>query len=369
MHLFVQPLKSNFSLVRKKTHWYSSTYSKDWNEVHLPLLYSDYYVVVFAEKAGNFSLLSTVSDYVIPRPGNSGLIEVNQTQHYSVEVSFYSPPIHTDPQKNIGDLQYTVYYYMYDRNRHMYACNNVTEIELCYRAHILWTPCGLRRSNPTEMKTLTYSSDDTQSGAGVGIDHVQVIKHSVHFHDLPLGKQLFFNVLVRSRNHSISMSYRGVQTSLHFDRVYTSLDADLISDLTLSIAYTTLAASTICVVFQCFSQYKMHSSVMAQVRASYLKSLKSSDKEVSTKVSTYITEDTKESDSPSYSNTDQTPDRSKLTGENEYVFSEDDSSPHSPGSPRSPVSFEEYADDMDRSPAKSDADILEDLLVATSPID
>ena len=42
--------------------------------------------------------------------------------------------------------------------------------------------------------------------------------------------------------------------------------------------------------------------------------------------------------------------------------------PHSPDS-RSPVSFEDYADDMDRSPAKSDADILEELLVATSPID
>ena len=206
----------------------------------------------------------------------------------------------------------------------------------------------------------------------MGIDHVYSVKHTVSFHDLPLEKQLFFNVLVHSRNHSISMSYRGVQTSLHFDRVYTSLDADLISDLTLSIAYTTLAASTICVVFQCFSQYKMHSSVMAQVTASYLKSLKSSDKEVSTKVSTYITEDTKESDSPRYPDTDQSPDGSNLIGENEYVFSEDDSSPHSPGSPRSPVSFEEYPpsgreDDMDRSPAKSDADLLEELLSVTSP--
>ena len=75
-------LKIKISILEEKVQYLESlisknsnvkgTYSKDWNEVHLPLLYSDYYVVVFAEKAGNFSLLSTVSDYVIPRPGNSG---------------------------------------------------------------------------------------------------------------------------------------------------------------------------------------------------------------------------------------------------------------------------------------------------------
>merc|ERR1711871_710261 len=118
-----------------------------------------------------------MGDYVIPRPGNSGLIQINQTQHYSVEVSFYSPPIYADWQKNIGDLRYTVYYYMY-------ACKNASEIELCHRAHILWTPCGLRRSNPTETKTLAYSSVGKSNGADLGIDHVYSVKHTVSFHDL-----------------------------------------------------------------------------------------------------------------------------------------------------------------------------------------
>ena len=376
MHLFVQPLKSNFSVVRKETHWYNSTYSKDWNEVHIPLVYSDYYVVVFAEKAGNFSLLTAISDYVIPRPGNFGLIEVNQTQHYSVEVSFYSPPIHSDIQKNIGELLYTVYYYTYDKNRHMHACKNATDVELCYRAHILWTPCGLHRSSPKEIKTVAYKSDNKLPEATANVDGVQVLKHSVTFHDLPLEKQLFFNVLVHATNHSISMSYRGVQTSLYFGRVYTSLGNELIFSLTLSMVYTLLLATAICVCFQWFVQYDMHKSVMADMRASYLKSLKSSDKEITTKVSAYIAEETKDSDLAHSRDSDMpigSPDGSDLINESEYVFSEDESSPNSPGSPLSPASYEgspaSFGNDMDRSPAKSDADILEELLVATSPSD
>ena len=103
----------------------------------------------------------------------------------------------------------------------MHTCKNATDVELCYRAHILWTPCGLHRSSPNEIKTLAYVSDSKPTEATASVDDVQVLKHSVTFHDLPLEKRLFFNVLVHATNHSISMSYRGAQTSLYFDNYYT----------------------------------------------------------------------------------------------------------------------------------------------------
>ena len=430
MHLFVKPLDSNFSSIRSKTYWYKSTNNKDINEIHLPLLYSDYYVVVYAKKAGNFSMFTTVSDYLIPRPGHYGNIEINQTKHYSMEISFYSPPIYINNylnnDYNIGELVYTIYYFTYDDVKHEYKCENSTDVEECYKAAILWTPCGLERSSPNRQKKLVHNNvikikqttdeEETTTTTTSSSDDpavlrkdIKVIKHSITFDELPLERDLYFNILIQSKNSSLKMAYRGIKTSLHFDRINMQVDKKIIDLVNYAVFYTIVIAAGLSLIIRFLFQYMTYLSVRKELK---LKFLKDKAKEINgnTNSSKYVNnnkdgDDDEEKKDPDdlddHANSNRLSNENIQTGrfntgfnEQEYVFSEDGSTP------RSPISFDGrnggdslgrsasmlsddsigggniFSDDEEKdgeqplqiSPAKSEEEkILDSLLEATSP--
>jgi hypothetical protein len=408
MHLYVKPLDSNFTLIREKTYWYKSTISKDVNEIHIPLLYSDYSVVVYAENSGNFSMLTTVSDHIIPRPGMSGKIEINQSQHYSLDLSFYSPPIYINNYrnnyKNLGQLEYTIYYFRYNDVKHNYNCVNSTNTKQCYNTPIVWTPCGLESSSPIQTKKFEYNnmirikkliSEDNNEDAASIYDHsnnnnnignnIKVVKHKVVFDNLPLEQDLFFNIIVHSKNHSLKMAYRGIRTSLHFDRISMQVDSSIMDTVTSSVFYTIVVAISLSIIIRLLFQHTTYRSVTKQMKAMYLKNkakqilTKKSSSYISNAADNIENDDDEKKDEglggqESQVQRNSSVDTASSYRDHEYVFSEDGSTPRSPYSPQNSKFFSGDENDNENdplsnaSPARSEeAELLDSLLEATSP--
>ena len=161
---------------------------------------------------------------------------------------------------------------------------NSTNTEQCYNAPIVWTPCGLKSSNPIETKKFEYnnmirikqlrsedenedatSTYDNSNNNNVG-DNIKVVKHKVVFDNLPLEQDLFFNILVHSKNHSLKMAYRGIRTSLHFDRISMQVDSSVLDTVTSSVFYTIVVAISLSILIRLLFQYTTKRSSEAMRR-------------------------------------------------------------------------------------------------------
>jgi len=206
VEIYVVPVSSP-AVLSTESAIHKSTRVREINTIKLPLFHSDYYITVYGRSTASFTFLSTVDDSLFPSPGNNGVLILNQTLQYDVQVTWFSP------QAYVGTLVYTIYYV---HEKQPPVCTNVSNIS-CPLPFILWTPCGL------ELEPLVAKLSFSQSKISPASTRLSVV-----IHDLPLERPFFFNVVVKTEK-GLRMAYGGARSRLEFDRVITMVDHENIS--------------------------------------------------------------------------------------------------------------------------------------------
>ena len=181
------------------------------------------------------------------------------------------------------------------------------------------------------------------------------------------------------------MAYRGIRTSLHFDRISMQVDSSVLDTVTSSVFYTIVVAISLSILIRLLFQYTTYRSVSKQMKVMYLKN--KAKQNATEKSSSYISnaadiieeDDDEEKDEglggkDSQVQRNSSVDTASSYRDHEYVFSEDDSTPRSPYSPQNSKIFSDDENDNENdplskaSPARSEeAELLDSLLEATSP--
>ena len=329
LEVYIRPVVGT-EFPSKDNAWFKATRKKDANFIKLPLLYSEYFLTVKGETASNFTLLNSVDDALLPTPGYGGDVLLNQTEHYSVSVAWFSPLQYR------GHISYTVYHIPYNDEAHSRHCNS-SNTTSCFLSPILWTSCGLR-SDPTAYKAVVEAVEV----AGVSREH------TFTFQNLPLEQPIFFNVVAKT-DRGLTLAYRGATTSLQFDRVRSAIDEPLLWRIVdyLCIAFVSCVMATI------LSEALLDYSVAQDTKKRILATLaaKQSDE---TK-SNYVPEDSEERegfDSP------------RATGEVQKTSDGEEDDEALLDSLL--IEAEEAFATPDGSPTRSEGDMIEDILSESS---